>query len=62
MSGESSIYEIEFPRREQYASLAESIDTDIAIIGGGLTGVSGALHLAANGFSAVVLGAGKLGT
>ena len=62
MSGESSIYEIEFPKRERYASLAESIDTDIAIIGGGLTGVSAALHLAENGFSAVVLEAGKLGT
>ena len=62
MSGESSIYEIEFPERKQYPPLRESVDTDIAIIGGGLTGISAALHLAENGFAAMVLEAGKLGT
>ena len=62
MSGESSIYEIEFSERKQYAVLRESVDTDIAIIGGGLTGISAALHLAENGYSAMVLEAGKLGT
>ncbi len=62
LSGESSIYEIEFSERRQYAILEESADTDIAIIGGGLTGISAALHLAENGYSAMVLEAGKLGT
>ena len=55
MSGENSIYEIEFPERKQYPPLRESVDTDIAIIGGGLTGISAALHLAENGFAAMVL-------
>jgi len=62
MSSENSIYEIEFSEREQYEALDESADVDIAIIGGGLTGISAALHLAENGYAAMVLEAGKLGT
>lgn len=43
-------------------SLHESMDTEVVIIGGGITGLSTALHLAEAGVSTVVLEAGDIPT
>ena len=56
-----SIYETEFAARPRYAALTESRTVDVAIIGGGLTGISAALTLAEAGFAPVVLEAGQIG-
>lgn len=62
MAQENSIYETEYPERPQYAKLDDDLDIDIAIVGGGLTGISAALHLVENGFDVAVLEAGQLGS
>lgn len=50
------------PARPHFAPLAGDCDTDVAIIGGGYTGLSAAYHLARNhGIGAVVLEAGEIG-
>ena len=59
---EDSIYESELPDRPSYSRLEGRIEADIAIVGGGLTGISAALTLAESGISAVVLEAGRIGT
>jgi len=41
--------------------LRESVTTDVAIIGGGLTGLNAALHLAINGVATAVLDAATIG-
>ena len=41
--------------------IAGTQSCDIAIIGGGLTGVTAALHLAENGYEVVLLEAGMIG-
>ena len=46
---------------EQRQQLTGEIDADICIIGGGLTGVSAALHLAERGYDTVLLEAGRIG-
>ena len=56
-----SIYETEFAVRPSYDALPESRNVDVAIIGGGLTGISAALTLAEAGFTPVVLEAGQIG-
>jgi len=56
-----SIYEIEYSNRPTYPTPDGQIDADIAIIGGGLTGISAALTLAEAGIKAVVLEAGAIG-
>jgi gamma-glutamylputrescine oxidase len=43
------------------ATLAEDISTDVAIIGGGITGVSAALHLAERGYKVALLEAQDIG-
>jgi len=43
-------------------ALAQSQRCDVAIIGGGLTGITAALHLAENGYDVVVLEAEQLGS
>lgn len=45
----------------EYPTLAESIRTDICIIGGGYTGLSAALHLAERGYAVCVIEANKIG-
>lgn len=50
------------PARPHFAPLAGDCDTDVAIIGGGYTGLSAAYHLARDhGIGAVVLEAGEIG-
>ena len=56
-----SIYETEFATRPRYQTLSETRRVDVAIIGGGLTGISAALTLAEDGFSTAVLEAGQIG-
>ena len=56
-----SIYETEFAARPCFDVLPESRTVDVAIIGGGLTGISAALTLAEAGFTPVVLEAGQIG-
>ena len=56
-----SIYETEFAARPSYDALPESRNVDVAIIGGGLTGISAALTLAEAGFTPVVLEARQIG-
>ena len=46
---------------ERRPQLNGEIDADICIIGGGLTGVSAALHLAERGYNTVLLEAGRIG-
>ena len=53
-----SIYETEYHDRPTYPKPDRQIDADVAIIGGGLTGISAALTLAEAGIKAVVLEAG----
>jgi len=61
MASEESLYEIEFPERPEFPALADKAEADVVIIGGGLTGVSAALHLAENGFDVALLEAERLG-
>jgi gamma-glutamylputrescine oxidase len=44
-----------------HAALAGDCQADVAIIGGGATGLSAALHLAQRGASVVLLEAGRIG-
>ncbi|NCF49509.1 MAG: FAD-dependent oxidoreductase [Bacteroidetes bacterium] len=61
MSPQTSIYETELPQRPRYGALQAPLEVDVAIIGGGLTGISAALTLAEAGFQTAVLEAGQLG-
>ena len=45
-----------------HKQLNESIDTDICIVGGGLTGLSAGLHLSNKGYSVTILEANKIGS
>jgi len=45
----------------RHAALAESISCDVAVVGGGLAGLSAALELAERGFSVVLLEAHEIG-
>ena len=44
----------------KHNELNENINTDICIIGGGLTGLSSALHLSNKGYSVTILEANKI--
>ncbi len=46
---------------EAHPALEASIEADLAIVGGGCTGLSAALHAAERGLSAVILEGGKVG-
>lgn len=47
--------------QQEYPVLAESINADICIIGGGFTGIASAIELAERGYKVVVLEAHKIG-
>lgn len=48
-------------KHERRPPLNDEITADICIIGGGLTGISAALHLAERGYDTVLLEAGRIG-
>ena len=56
-----SIYETSYRDRPTYAVLEGEISIDIAVIGGGLTGMSAALSLAEGGFDVAVFEADRIG-
>lgn len=58
---DDSIYESDLLDRPSYPALEGQVDADVAIVGGGLTGISAALTLAESGIRAVVLEAGRIG-
>ena len=56
-----SWYEASVGERPEYAPLDGSVDTDVAIVGGGFTGLSTALHLAERGILATLIEAAEPG-
>ena len=58
---ESSIYQTTYPARPDYPRPDDMSDTDIAIVGGGLTGVSAALTLAEAGRRVTLFETGRIG-
>ena len=58
---DDSIYESDLLDRPSYPALEGQVDADVAIVGGGLTGISAALTLAESGIRAVVLESGRIG-
>src|SRR5690349_18646448 len=56
-----SYYAATAPREAAYASLQESLDADVAIVGGGLAGLSAAIELADRGYRVVMLEAAQVG-
>ena len=62
MTTHTSLYESEFHDRPTYGLATPDANFDIAIVGGGLTGMSAALELAEAGFDVAVLEAGLIGS
>jgi gamma-glutamylputrescine oxidase len=58
---ENSFYEASVHRPPALAPLAEHVETDVCVIGGGYAGLSAALELAERGYSVVLLEAQRLG-
>jgi gamma-glutamylputrescine oxidase len=58
---QDSYYVATAARGEGYAALCESIEADVAIVGGGLAGLSAAIELAQRGLDVVVLEAAQVG-
>ena len=59
----NSYYAATAVREQRFARLESAIECDVAIVGGGLAGLSAAIELADRGYSVVVLEAqaGRLG-
>ncbi|MBB3952384.1 NAD(P)/FAD-dependent oxidoreductase [Aureimonas jatrophae] len=56
-----SWYEDSVPDRPRYPALDGSLEADVAVVGGGFTGLSAALHLAERGARVCVLEAARFG-
>jgi glycine/D-amino acid oxidase-like deaminating enzyme len=56
-----SMWDISSPESAGYAPLDGDASTDVAIVGGGYTGCSTALHLAGHGVSSIILEAEDVG-
>ncbi|TXC65995.1 FAD-binding oxidoreductase [Piscinibacter aquaticus] len=57
----NSYYAATAPRRQRFPALEANIDADVAIVGGGLAGLSAAIELADRGYRVVVLEARQVG-
>ena len=57
----ASYYAATAPRTLSFAALDEAIEADVAVVGGGLAGLSAAIELADRGFSVVLLEAREVG-
>lgn len=57
----NSYYAATAPRRQRFPALQSNVDADVAIIGGGLAGLSAAIELADRGYRVVVLEARQVG-
>ncbi len=58
---DNSYYAATAQRTQQFASLEGRVECDVAIVGGGLAGLSAAIELADRGFSVVLLDARSVG-
>lgn len=56
-----SYYAATAPRGPGYAALSAAVEADVAIVGGGLAGLSAAIELAERGHAVVLLEAGQVG-
>ncbi|MCW5664137.1 MAG: FAD-binding oxidoreductase [Piscinibacter sp.] len=56
-----SYYAATAPREQRHPALQASLDCDVAVVGGGLAGLSAALELADRGYSVVLLEARQVG-
>ncbi|WP_428507492.1 NAD(P)/FAD-dependent oxidoreductase [Roseateles sp.] len=56
-----SYYAATAPQGPAFAPLQGTVEADVAIVGGGLAGLSAALELSARGFSVALLEAGEIG-
>jgi len=57
----NSYYAASAPRQRRFPALQANVDADVAIVGGGLAGLSAAIELADRGFSVVLLEARQVG-
>ncbi|EGI75985.1 NAD(P)/FAD-dependent oxidoreductase [Hylemonella gracilis] len=57
----NSYYAATAPRTQRFAALQDDGDADVAIVGGGLAGLSAALELSARGYSVTLLEAREVG-
>jgi gamma-glutamylputrescine oxidase len=57
----NSYYAATAPRRQSFASLQEAVSCDVAVVGGGLAGLSAAVELADRGYDVVLLEARQVG-
>ncbi len=57
----NSYYAATAPRRQRFPALQSNVDADVAIVGGGLAGLSAAIELADRGYRVVVLEARQVG-
>lgn len=56
-----SYYAATLGEHASYPTLADSIETDVCVIGGGFSGISTALHLAERGYRVVVIEGNRIG-
>ncbi|MFT3665641.1 NAD(P)/FAD-dependent oxidoreductase [Piscinibacter sp.] len=57
----NSYYAATAPRRQRFAALESDVEADVAIVGGGLAGLSAAVELADRGYRVVLLEARQVG-